>query len=149
MKTIVLIIILLQTTVAISQNKTDEKLFVTSFVKAVFFEKEKAKSIAETYTYFEPIDNSKYSVEDRVKILGKHLKKVKKEKGSLLNPADFSVISYNDYKSDKAFFSKETDRIFILVSNKNVPIMYFLLKNGRIFSFDYITKGDESLFITY
>lgn len=148
-KTIVLIMILLQTTIAISQNKTDEKLLVTGFVKAVFFGKEKAKSIAETYIYFEPIDNPKYSVEDRVKILGKHLKKIKKEKGSLLNHTDFSVISYNDYKGDKAFFSKETDKIFILVSNKNAPIMYFLLKNDRIFSFNYITKGDESLFITY
>lgn len=51
-------------------------------------------------------------------------------------------------KVSKLFFSKTSDNIFILVS-KNNPVMYFSLINDKIFSFDYITKGDESLFITY
>jgi hypothetical protein len=65
----------------------------------------------------------------------------------LLDSADFYVISYNEYKDNKFIFSKETENIFILVS-KNKPVMYFLI-NDKIFSFDYITKGNEGLFITY
>ncbi|WP_229655088.1 hypothetical protein, partial [Flavobacterium sp. LC2016-23] len=96
----------------------------------------------------EPINNTKYSISDRVKILDKHLKKIKAEKKALLDPADFSVIKYNDYKGDKIVFERRTGNIFILVS-KNKPIMYFSLLNDKIISFDYIIKGDEDLFITY
>ncbi|MEP6930744.1 MAG: hypothetical protein ABI850_12045 [Flavobacterium sp.] len=76
------------------------------------------------------------------------MKKIKEEKSSLLNPADFSVITYNEYKGDKIVFERRTDDIFILVS-KNKPMMYFSLINDKIISFDYIIKGDEGLFITY
>ncbi len=147
-KSILLVILLLITVSSISQNKTPEKLLITDFVKAVFFEKNTAKSIADSYIYFEPINNTKYSISDRINILDKHLKKIKEEKSSLLDSADFSVITYNEYKGDKIVFEKRTDNIFILLS-KNKPIMYFSIINDKIFSFDYITKGDEGLFITY
>lgn len=147
-KSIVLVILLLITVSSVSQNKRDDELLVNDFVKAVFFEKNTAKSIADSYIYFEPINNTKYSISDRVKILSKHLKKIKEEKNSLLDPADFSVIKYNDYKGDKIVFERRTDNIFILVS-KNKPIMYFSLINDKIISFDYIIKGNEGLFITY
>lgn len=147
-KSIVLVILLLITVSSVSQNKRDDELLVNDFVKAVFFEKNTAKSIADSYIYFEPINNTKYSISDRVKILDKHLKKIKAEKKALLDPADFSVIKYNDYKGDKIVFERRTGNIFILVS-KNKPIMYFSLLNDKIISFDYIIKGDEGLFITY
>lgn len=147
-KSIVLVILLLITVSSVSQNKRDDELLVNDFVKAVFFEKNTAKSIADSYIYFEPISNTKYSISDRVKILNKHLKKIKAEKRALLDPADFYVIKYNDYKGDKIVFERRTDNIFILVS-KNKPIMYFSLLNDKIISFDYIIKGDEGLFITY
>lgn len=147
-KSILLVILLLITVSSVSQNKTDDKLLVNDFVKAVFFEKNTAKSIADSYIYFEPINNTKYSIPDRVKILNKHLKKIKAEKRAFLDPADFSVIKYNEYKGDKIVFEKRTDNIFILVS-KNKPVMYFSLLNDKIISFDYIIKGDEGLFITY
>lgn len=146
-KSILLAILLLKTVSILSQTKTDEKLLATNFVKAVFFEKNTAKSIADSYIYFEPISNMKYSIADRIKILNKHLKKIKKEKSPLLDSADFHVISYNEYKDNKVIFSKETENVFILVS-KNNPVMYFLIKD-KIFSFDYIIKGNEGLFITY
>ncbi|QOG01889.1 hypothetical protein [Flavobacterium sp. MDT1-60] len=144
---LLVIMFLLKTIVAESQNKTNE-MVINHFVKAVFFEKNNTKFIADNYIYFEPINNTKYSTEDRIKILDKHLKKIKKEKSSLINPANFSVVPYNEYKGVKAVFSKTSDNIFILIS-KNNPVMYFSVINDKIFSFDYITKGDESLFITY
>ncbi len=141
----------LKTIVAESQNKANE-MVISHFVKAVFFEKKTAKFIADNYIYFEPINNTKYNTkyntEDRIKILDKHLKKIKKEKTSLINPADFSIVAYNEYNGDKVGFSKTSDNIFILIS-RNIPVMYFYLINDRIFSFDYFRKGDESLFITY
>jgi hypothetical protein len=79
-KSILLAILLLKTVTILSQTKTDEKLLVTNFVKAVFFEKNTAKSIADSYIYFEPISNMKYSIADRIKILNKHLKKKEKRK---------------------------------------------------------------------
>ncbi len=136
----------LKTIVAESQNKTNE-MVINHFVKAVFFEKKTPKFIADNYMYFEPINNTKYSIEDRIKILGKHLKKIRKEKTSLINPVDFSIVSYDAYKGVKVVF-KTPDNVFLLLS-KNNPIMYFSLINDKIFSFDYITKGDESFFITY
>ncbi|QSB26570.1 hypothetical protein [Flavobacterium sp. CLA17] len=147
-KSMLLVILLLITVSSVSQNKTEEKLLVNDFVKAVFFEKNTAKSIADSYIYFEPINNTKYSLSQRVKILDKHLKKIKEEKSSLLDAADFYVITYNDYKGDKVVFEKRTDNVFILVS-KNKPIMYFSLINDKIISFDYIIKGNEGLFISY
>lgn len=147
-KSIVLVMLLLKTVTSISQNKTEEKLVVTNFVKAVFLENNNAKYIADNYIYFEPISNKKYSTAERVKILDKHLEKIKKEKSSLMNSGDFSVVSYNDYKDDKVFFLKATDKIFIVI-NKNNPVMYFSLIKDKIFSFDYIIKGNEGLFITY
>lgn len=143
---LLLAMFLLKTIVAESQNKTNE-LLVNNFVKSVFFEKKNAKFVADNYMYFEPINNTKYSSEDRIEILGKHLKKIKKEKSSLINPKDFSIVPYDNYKYAKAVF-KTTDNVFILLSKSN-PVMYFSLINDRILSFDYITKGDESLFITY
>ncbi|MET3029139.1 hypothetical protein ABXT06_20850 [Flavobacterium sp. UW10123] len=143
---LLLAMFLLKTIVAESQNKTNE-LLVNNFVKSVFFEKKNAKFVADNYMFFEPINNTKYSSEDRIKILGKHLKKIKKEKSSLINPQDFSIVPYDDYKYAKAVF-KTTYNVFILLSKNNL-VMYFSLINDRILSFDYITKGDESLFITY
>jgi len=121
---------------------------VNNFVKSVFFEKSKAKFIADNYMYFESIDNAKYTIAYRVKILDKHLKKIKKEKSSLIDSANYSIIEYKDYEGTKVTFNKSPDSIFILVS-KNNPVMYFYLLNDKIFSFDYILKGDEGLFITY
>jgi hypothetical protein len=144
---LLVILFLLKTSAAVSQNKANG-MVINNFVKAVFFEKNNAKFIADNYIYFEPINNKEYSIEDRIKILNKHLKKIKKEKSPLIDPANFSVVPYNEYKGIKAIFSKTSDNIFILVS-KNNPVMYFSLINDKIFSFDYITKGDESLFITY
>ncbi|WP_406845216.1 hypothetical protein [Flavobacterium soyae] len=147
-KSILIVIILLLKAITItSQNKLDEKLLINNFVKSVFFENADAKSIAGQYIYFEPISNVKYSLADRIKILNKHLKKIKKE-NSLLNPADFYIVRYEDYKNDKIIFSKKTNSIFILVSKSN-PVMYFSLLKEKIFAFDYIIKGGEVLFITY
>ncbi|WP_029272906.1 hypothetical protein [Flavobacterium sp. KJJ] len=143
---LIIAMFLLKTVVVESQNKTNE-MVVNNFVKSVFFEKKTAKFIADNYVYFEPINNARYSSEDRIEIVGKHLKKIKKEKTSLINPTDYSVVPYNEYKGAKAVF-KTTNNVFILLS-KNNPVMYFSFINDRIFSFDYITKGDESLFITY
>lgn len=66
----------------------------------------------------------------------------------LLKSEDFYVVGYKDYNHDKVFFSRDTDKIFILIS-KNKPVEYFYLIDGRILSFDYILKGDEGVFITY
>nr|WP_315149703.1 hypothetical protein [uncultured Flavobacterium sp.] len=145
---IIVIILLLKSGIAISQNKTDKTDGITHFVKAVFFEKKTTKFIADNYIYFEPINNTKYTIDDRIKILNKHLKKIKTEKSPLLDLADFYVVSYNEYKGNKVVFSKGTENVFILVSKSNA-IMYFSLINDRILSFDYIVKGDEGLFLTY
>lgn len=140
--------LLLKTFTVISQSKIDEKLLLTNFVKSVFIEKKSAEFVADNYIYIESINNSKYSIDDRVKILNKHLKKIKKEKSHLIDVKDFSILSYNDYKGDKAIFSKGTENIFILLSKNNI-VMYFYLLNDKILSFDYINKGDEGLFIIY
>jgi hypothetical protein len=145
---IIVIILLLKSGIAISQNEADKTDGVTHFVKAVFFEKKTTKFIVDNYIYFEPINNTKYTIADRIKIFNKHLKKIKIEKSPLLDLADFYVVSYNKYKGNKVTFSKGTENVFILVSKSNA-IMYFSLINDRILSFDYIIKGDEGLFITY
>ncbi len=62
---------------AISQNKTDR---ITYFVRAVFFENKSTKFIANNYIHLEPIHNTNYAIADRIKILNKHLKKIKLEK---------------------------------------------------------------------
>lgn len=86
---LIIIILLFKTITVIGQNRSDETLVVNNFVKNVFFENKSAKFVADNYIYFEPISNVKYSIADRIKILNRHLKKIKKEKSSLLNPAIF------------------------------------------------------------
>lgn len=143
------VIALLKTPTIACQNKIHETDVVTNFVKSVFFEERSTRFIADNFIYFETINNDmKYSVDDRIEILGKHLKKIRKEKKELLNLEDFYVVCYNDYKDDKVFFPREIDKIFILVSRKK-PVLYFYLINDKILSFDYILKGNEGLFITY
>jgi hypothetical protein len=100
---LLVILFLLKTSAAVSQNKANG-MVINNFVKAVFFEKNNAKFIADNYIYFEPINNKEYSIEDRIKILNKHLKKIKKEKSPLIDPANFSVVPYNEYKGVKAIF---------------------------------------------
>ncbi|SNS03943.1 hypothetical protein [Flavobacterium sp. ov086] len=123
--------LLLKTIGVVSQNKTNEST-VNNFVKSVFFEKTKAKFIADTYMYFEAINNPKYNINDRVKILDKHLKKIKKEKSSLIDSTNYSIVEYKDYKETKVVFNKSPENIFILVSKSN-PVMYFYLLNDKIF----------------
>ncbi|CAD5343337.1 hypothetical protein [Flavobacterium bizetiae] len=144
---IILLFLLLKTTAVLSQSKTSETL-INNFVKSVFFEKNKADFIAENYIYFEPVINSKYTISDRIKILDKHLKKLNMKKKSLIDSSNYFIVEYKDYKGTKILFDKSTDNIYILIS-KNNPIMYFYLSNDKIFSFDYIIKGNEGLFITY
>ncbi|WP_264530362.1 hypothetical protein [Flavobacterium sp. N502540] len=144
-----IIILLLTTTTIIGQSKIHEPDMLTNFVKSVFFEDKSTKFIADNFIYFETINNgAKYTIDDRTKILSKHLKKIRKEKKILLNSEDFYVISYKDYNGDKVFFTGETDNIFILIS-KEKPVLYFYTINHKILSFDYILKGDEGVFISY
>ena len=144
---IIVIILFLNAIGAIGQTKTKEEL-VSNFVKSVFFENKSAKFVADNYIYFEPINNSKYSMNDRIKILNKHLKKIKKEKTTFVDASNFFILPYKDYKDAKVTFTKSTQDIFILISRKN-PVMYFYLVDDRILSFDYILKGDEAFFINY
>jgi len=144
---VISIILFINTIGAIGQTKTKEEL-VSNFVKSVFFENKSAKFVADNYMYFEPINNSKYSMNDRIKILNKHLKKIKKEKTTFVDASNFFILPYKDYKDAKVTFTKSTQDIFILISRKN-PVMYFYLVDDRILSFDYILKGDEAFFINY
>ena len=144
---VIAIILFINTIGAIGQTKTKEEL-VSNFVKSVFFENKSAKFVADNYMYFEPINNSKYSMNDRIKILNKHLKKIKKEKTTFVDASNFFILPYKDYKDAKVTFTKSTQDIFILISRKN-PVMYFYLVDDRILSFDYILKGDEAFFINY
>jgi len=144
---LIAIILFINTIGAIGQTKTKEEL-VSNFVKSVFFENKSAKFVADNYMYFEPINNSKYSMNDRIKILNKHLKKIKKEKTTFVDASNFFILPYKDYKDAKVTFTKSTQDIFILISRKN-PVMYFYLVDDRILSFDYILKGDEAFFINY
>ncbi|SHM79190.1 hypothetical protein SAMN05444366_4184 [Flavobacterium saccharophilum] len=144
---LVFVVFFVNTVVVLSQNEPNEKM-LNEFVRTVFYRNTNAKFIADNFIYFGSINNSKYTIDDRIKILDKHLKKIKKEKGPLLDPANFSIVTYNEFKGSKINFSNMSDYIFVLVS-KNNPVMYFNLRNGKIFAFDYIIKGDEGLFITY
>lgn len=147
-KYIIAVIILFCKTIGVVGQTTTKEELISNFAKSVFFENKSAKFVADNYMYFEPINNSKYTINDRIKILNKHLKKIKKEKSALLEPANFSVVSYNEYKEAKVVFTKSTEDIFILTSKKNA-VMYFYVVNHKILSFDYILKGDEALFINY
>ncbi|MCC9018489.1 MULTISPECIES: hypothetical protein [Flavobacterium] len=143
------VVLLLKTPTIACQNKINETDMVTNFVKSVFFEERSTRFIADNFICFETVNSDvKYSLDDRIEILSKHLKKIKEDKKVLLNSEDFYVVGYKDYKHDKVFFSRDTDKIFILIS-KNKPVEYFYLIDGRILSFDYILKGDEGVFITY
>jgi hypothetical protein len=145
---ILVIALLLKSVVAVSQNSVNEKLVVSNFVKAIFFEKNTPKAIAEKYILFRPKDNPEASIDDRVKILGKHLKKIKKEKIPLLDPTNYTVVSYDDYKDVKINFRKNTDVMYILIS-KGQPVMYFYMEGERILSFDYFLKTGDGYFILY
>ncbi|KQB99366.1 hypothetical protein [Pedobacter sp. Hv1] len=142
-------VLLFNVAVTFSQSRREAEIStVEHFVKAIFLEKNTLGSVVDNFIYFEPVDNAKYTRSARIKILAKHLKKIKKEKSVLFDPKDFHIVAYNNYENNKVRFSKMTKDVFILVS-KNKPVMYFYLKNARILSFDYIIKGDEGLFITY
>lgn len=141
-------VLLFKTAVTFSQSRETDISTVEHFVKAIFLEKNTTGFVADNFICFEPVDNAKYTKSARIKILAKHLKKIKREKSILFDPKDFHIVAYNNYENSKVRFSKMIKDIFILVS-KNKPVMYFYLKNGRILSFDYIIKGDEGLFITY
>lgn len=146
---ILVIALLLKSVIAISQNSPNEKtVIVSNFVKAIFFEKNTPKSIADKYILFRPKDNPEASIDDRIKILGKHLKKIKAEKSPLLDPADYAVVIYDDYKGAKVNFRKNTDVMYILIS-KGQPVMYFYLEGKRILSFDYFLKTGDGYFILY
>jgi uncharacterized protein (DUF342 family) len=147
-KYFLLIIILLKVPTVVGQNKMDKTFVVNEFVNAVFLKKNTASFIADNYLCFQEVNNANYSLDDRIKILKKHLKKIKKEKSSLLDLTDFYVVRYNDYKNSKVIFSKMPEDVYVLVS-KNSSVMYFYLTDDKIFSFDYIIKGDEGFFITY
>jgi hypothetical protein len=145
-KCIIIVILLLFKTIAgVSQIKSNDEL-VKQFVKSVFFENKPAKFVADNYMQFELVEG--YSMNDRIKILSKHLKKIKNEKNELFDLANVSVISYNEYNDDKVNFLKSKESIYIL-TNRNNPLMYFYIQNSKIIAFDYITKGNEGLFITY
>jgi hypothetical protein len=73
---VIITLFFLKTISVVSQNKAS----VNSFIKTVFFEKYKIKTFADEYIYFEPTENVKYTINNRLKILEKHLKKIKKEK---------------------------------------------------------------------
>ncbi|MGJ1317557.1 hypothetical protein ACR776_03230 [Sphingobacterium spiritivorum] len=146
---IVLVTFISTVLVGICQDKEHETVLISSFVKDAFFTKAKSKNLADQFIIFPDLSNSKYTHEDRLKIFDKHLKKIREDKKNQLDTTDFQITPYQFYNKDKVKFSEEYTRdIFVLISRKK-PIMYFLMKNHRILSFDYIIKGDEGLFITY
>lgn len=128
-----------------SQEKT---AVINDFVKAVFVENKSVQFIAENYIYYEPITDPKVSSAERINFIEMLLLNIRKEKSKIFDSSNFQIVNYNDFRGDKVKFLHEPVDSYIVVSN-NIPIVYIYLKENKIFSFNYILKGQDAFFITY
>lgn len=100
----------------------------------------------EKYMYFEP--SGKLTMEARATMLDAHLHKIRNGELSGHNTERQSVVPYDSFGGEKVRFSAETEHMWILLNNAK-PLMYFYIKKGKIYSFDYMLKGREGYFLTY
>jgi len=138
-------LVMFSTISVFSQEKT---AVINDFVKAVFIENKSAQFIADQYIYFEPATDSKVSIAERINFIEMLLSNLRTEKSKAFDPSNFQIVNYNDFRGDKVKFLHETNDSYIVIS-KNIPLIYIYLKENKIFSFNYVLKGGEALFITY
>ncbi|KAF2511901.1 hypothetical protein [Flavobacterium foetidum] len=144
-KLLLLFLILLAATKIFSQNKTS---VINDFVKAVFIEDKSAQFIADHYIYFQSIKNTKVSHTERMKFFETLFLDFKNENSESLKKSDFQIVSYPDFKGEKIKFLHEPADAYVIAQN-NKAIFYVCLKENKIFSFTYITKGEWAFFLTY
>lgn len=144
-KLLLLFLVMFSTMSIFSQEKTT---VINDFVKAVFVENKSVQFIAEHYIYYEPITDPKVSSDERRNFIEMLLSKLRKEKSEIFDSSNFQIVNYNDFTGDKVKFLHEPQDTYIVISN-NIPVVYLYLKENKIFSFNYILKGEDALFITY
>ncbi|WP_378184000.1 hypothetical protein [Aquimarina sp. SS2-1] len=136
-----------------SDNKepTNEEM-IDLFFSEIF--KQENTSSKDLYSKYLFEDKAATKLRDTLQnMFDKHISSLKVKKSHLLNKdIKFIVHKYEDSNRDDLiqFVSDDTGGkdIYVITVDNNVEF-YVLLKKDKIYSFEYVMKGDEGLFITY
>ncbi|MFC5045780.1 hypothetical protein ACFSTE_19685 [Aquimarina hainanensis] len=138
------------TLVHCQSKKTSNEEMITSFFNTVYKSNIPSDDLYKQY-FFE--DSNAIEIRDRImKLFRKHIVHIKSKKNYLLNTkSEFEVENYSQSKrTDLVKFIENDDKeniYFLTVDNKIE--FYVLLKQNKIYSFEYVKKGGEGLFIAY
>jgi c-di-AMP phosphodiesterase-like protein len=117
---------------------------INSFIKDILNDKVKNDLIIHKYVKFNG-DNS-VAFSQRNDLMNHMIDSLRRNYGKLLAKSGKKIVSYENYKGDKQNFGSEENQIEILTQN-NVPMLYFYFIDENIASFFYLRKGSIGYFI--
>lgn len=135
-------------------SKQNVKPLIFSFLKEVYQTGDDATAIANRYIGLSNMPNE-YPSEKRLAIAADHIKMLRKGESLAKGPFenlnkgkldDLKVVEYQYITKDKtprfALDNEGSKNVYALVRGNNI-LKYFLVKDNKILSFDYIEKGKE------